>query len=326
MRVDAVITWVDGSDPLWRSKREQYSSLSHAHTLATSNVEGRFRDNGDLLFLLRSLEKYWPFEGSIYLVTDGQSPDFLSQHPRVKVIDHREILDGQYLPTFSSRAIESALHRIPGLAEHFVAFNDDVFLTRRVSHEDFFGDKGARIYLSDEKLPDLSATDNLSGHNDALNAKLWMRAHYGESKLDFIQEHSPKGVRKSWMMELEERHPDVFDEVRQEKFRRVFGQSILANLYQDWCLTLGRADVCHNECLYLYTDDIEGNKVESLQSSIDRHLSVCINDTTDNRSDLKDMLGKLNRVRLEIFPNTSAFEKKMGLQSKHQPLALDVSL
>lgn len=67
--IDLVITWVDGADPRWRAKRQ-------AAELATANVEGRFCDNGELRYLLRSIESYWPFEGMIYLVTDAQVPSF----------------------------------------------------------------------------------------------------------------------------------------------------------------------------------------------------------------------------------------------------------
>lgn len=91
MRVDAVITWVDGNDPVWRKKRAHYAGEDYVYPgLVTSNVEGRYRDNGELLYLLRSLERFWPFQGNIFLVTDGQRPDFLGNHPRVKVIDHRD--------------------------------------------------------------------------------------------------------------------------------------------------------------------------------------------------------------------------------------------
>ena len=42
------------------------------------------------------------------------------------------------LPTFNSSAIELGICAIPGLAEHFVYFNDDMFLTSYVVPEYFF--------------------------------------------------------------------------------------------------------------------------------------------------------------------------------------------
>lgn len=146
MQIDAVITWVDGGDANWRAKRQHHSREPQRDLLPFSNGEGRYRDNDDLLFLLRSMEKFWGIDGNIFLVTDQQVPSFIAQHPRLRIVDHSQILDAQYLPTFSSRAIESALHHIPDLAEHFVSFNDDQMLTRHVQPKDFFSAVGSMVF------------------------------------------------------------------------------------------------------------------------------------------------------------------------------------
>ena len=312
MQIDAVITWVDGGDAKWRAKRQQHAHEPQRDLLCFSNGEGRYRDNGDLVFLLRSLEQFWDIEGNIFLVTDRQVPGFIAQHPRLRIVDHSQILPAHCLPTFSSRAIESALHRIPDLAEHFVSFNDDQMLTRQVQAHDFFSPSGSRVFLTRERIPQTQAELQLSGHNDASNARNWMRKTYGTSTIEFIPEHAPKGIRKSWMMELELAHPEIFAEVRQEKFRRRTGQSILANLYLDWCATHGRADISWEQCRYLFTDDVENDNVDSLLDSLGHHLCICINDTTDDRSDVATMRDKLDRIRTELFPRPSYFESPLS--------------
>ncbi|MBU0901993.1 MAG: Stealth CR1 domain-containing protein [Gammaproteobacteria bacterium] len=317
MQVDAVITWVDGGDANWRAKREYHSGEPRRDLLPFANGEGRYRDNDDLLFLLRSMEQFWGIDGNIFIVTDQQVPSFIAEHPRLRIVDHSQILDARYLPTFSSRAIESALHHIPDLAEHFVSFNDDQMLTRPVKPADFFSAVGAMVFLTREPIPTGDADLQLSGHNDASNARHWMQTTYGASSIAFIPEHAPKGIRKSWMMELEAAHPEIFDEVRQEKFRRRTGQSILANLYLDWCATHGRADIGWEQCRYLFTDDVEHDRVASLLDSLGRHLCICINDTTDDRSDVATMRDKLDRIRSELFPRPSDFESAGGLASVH---------
>lgn len=261
------------------------------------------------------MEQFWGIDGNIFIVTDQQVPGFIAEHPRLRIVDHSQILDARYLPTFSSRAIESALHHIPDLAEHFVSFNDDQMLTRHVQPKDFFSAVGAMVFLTREAIPTSDADLQLSGHNDASNARHWMQKNYGASSIAFIPEHAPKGIRKSWMMELEAAHPDIFDEVRQEKFRRRTGQSILANLYLDWCATHGRADIDWEQCRYLFTDDVENDRVASLLDSLGRHLCICINDTTDDRSDIAKMRDKLDRIRTELFPRPSYFESSRGSAS-----------
>lgn len=310
-QIDVVITWVDGADARWRAKRQAVSGLGSR--LATANVEGRFRDNGELRYLLRSLERFWPFAGMIYLVTDEQVPDFLVGSPRLKIIDHREILDAAYLPTFSSRAIESALHKIPGLAEHFVAFNDDVLLARPVLYEDFFGRLGCMVYLTDELLPRASAAECLSGHNDALNAQRWMQANTGASCIDRVSEHSPKGIRKSWMQALEVAHPELFHQTRSEQVRQLGGQSILSNLYGDWCLSQGRGEIRVNQCEYHYSDALESaaDMLACLRAALGRKLSICINDTTDDRHDVSQLQLHYALVLGQLFSTPSVYERSV---------------
>ncbi len=75
----------------------------------------------------------------IYFVTWGHIPSWLNlSHPKLKVVRHEEFIPTDYLPTFSSHPIELNLHRIKGLSERFVYFNDDTFLIRPVLQEDFF--------------------------------------------------------------------------------------------------------------------------------------------------------------------------------------------
>lgn len=302
---DVVITWVDGADPVWRARRAAHTGEIAANvTLTTANVEGRFRDNGELHYLLCSLRRFCRDLRRVFLVTDGQRPSWLGAFPEVSVVDHRDFIPAELLPTFSSRAIEASLHLIPGLGEHFVAFNDDVFLMREAGFADFFGTRGCVVYLTDEPLPAQGDIQSLSGHNDAFNARQWMRQHYGRSTVERVLAHAPRGVRRSWMCELEAAHPAVFREVREEKFRRVTGQSILANLYGDWCLTLGRGEVRDDECAYLMTGDFDTNPEQVgafiEQQVLGRKLSLCINDQGDDR-EISATQRVMQRVMDQVF-------------------------
>lgn len=53
----------------------------------------------------------------------------------------------QWLPTFSSAAIETFIHRIPNLSKRFLYLNDDIFLGADLYPEDLYTDsEGVRIY------------------------------------------------------------------------------------------------------------------------------------------------------------------------------------
>ena len=96
---------------------------------------------GTLKYWFRGVENYAPWVKQIHFVTCGHLPEWLNiNHPKIHIVNHKDYIPEQYLPTFSSHVIELNMHRIPGLSEHFVNFNDDVFLTQPVKPEDFFQD------------------------------------------------------------------------------------------------------------------------------------------------------------------------------------------
>ncbi|CAF0956251.1 unnamed protein product [Brachionus calyciflorus] len=111
----------------------------------------RFQDNNELKYSLRSVEKYAPWIRNIYIVTNGQVPNWLNlSHPKIKLVNHSEIfMNKSHLPTFSSSAIETHLHRIKGLSDQFLYFNDDVLLGKRIYLDDFYTEsKGFKFHLA----------------------------------------------------------------------------------------------------------------------------------------------------------------------------------
>jgi len=121
-------------------------------------LPSRFADRDQLRYSMRSLEKYAPWVRRVYLVTNGQIPHWLDlEHPRVSVVSHEEIFDdGDCLPPFSSPAIEANLHKIPGLSDRFLYFNDDFFLSKPVLPDDFYSSQsGFKMRLA-WPLPDCS--------------------------------------------------------------------------------------------------------------------------------------------------------------------------
>lgn len=130
--MDAVITYVNGLDPVWR---EEYS-----RALNIPALDKRFRDWGTLRYLLRGIQTYMPFVRNVHLVVSGKSqvPDWASDS--LNVVTHRDIIPEEFLPTFNSTTIEMFLHRIPGLDEKFIYFNDDMFPVSPCEETDFFRD------------------------------------------------------------------------------------------------------------------------------------------------------------------------------------------
>lgn len=140
--VDVVFTW--SAQPDYREVVQACQDWEQASgEQAQPFTEQRFRDMHMLRFSLRSITEFMPWFRQIFVVTDGSHPDYLrADMPNLKFISHKEIWDEEWLqedlPTYNSFAIEVHLHRIPGLSEHFIYFNDDFLVGRPISKNMFF--------------------------------------------------------------------------------------------------------------------------------------------------------------------------------------------
>jgi hypothetical protein len=145
-QMDAVIPWVNGNDIVWQKKLNEHSTIKIDFNKEKESE--RFNSIGEIDMAIKSIIKYAPFLKNIYLVTDDQTPNSFEDLKKLahykginlKIIDHKIVFRGyeQYLPCFNSCSIGSMLYRIPNLSDHFIIFNDDVFLMRETKPSDFF--------------------------------------------------------------------------------------------------------------------------------------------------------------------------------------------
>ena len=135
--VDIVYTWVNGTDPIWVEKRRKIEKKLNI-TLSNKTVKSRFIDFNELIFSIRSVEKFIPWFNKIFIITDNQKNFFLKDNSRIIYINHSTIFPQEALPTFNSNAIELSIFRIPNLSEHFLYFNDDYFISKPLKKNDFF--------------------------------------------------------------------------------------------------------------------------------------------------------------------------------------------
>jgi len=137
MDIDFVITWVDMNDPKWKQDFAKYAGK--IDNKKNETTEARFRDHGLLKYWFRGVDKFAPWVRNIHFVTCGQQPEWLdTSHPKLRMVNHEDYIPRQFLPCFNSNVLEIYMHKIPGLSEHFVYFNDDFFITNHVSEERFF--------------------------------------------------------------------------------------------------------------------------------------------------------------------------------------------
>jgi hypothetical protein len=311
--VDAVYTWVDSGDPAWREAYQRYSEWCDAHNVSANNPE-RYVDREELRYSLRALWTFAPFVRHIYLVTADQVPWWLAKdHPRVTVVPHREIFpDPSVLPTFNSHAIESCLHRIPGLSEHILYLNDDVFLGREVGERDFFTHAGlAKVRLSPsqyiyqgEPEPSAIPTDWA-----AYNSLRLMRRDFALS-FDRRVQHVPLPLRRSVMQEIEQRYPAEVERTRAARFRAVTDLAVPSMLAQFYGIATARAvewPPTRNE--YLYLDTGRRDSVERFERILRKQPTFfCLNVTRHTEVPLAEQARHLHEFLSAALPVPAPWE------------------
>ena len=142
--IDAVILWVNGNDDKHIIKISNY--VDNKSEISLTKFRTRFDQVNEIKFTIDSILKFSPYIENIHIITDEQTPEFLEKidnndyYKKVSIVDHKVVFKDfeQFLPTFNCRPIETCMHRIPGLAEHFIYFNDDFFLIKHTKPTDFF--------------------------------------------------------------------------------------------------------------------------------------------------------------------------------------------
>ena len=131
--MDFVLLWVNGNDPEWIKDFDKYSDI------VGDKKSIRFRDWDNLKYWFRGVEKFAPWVDKIHFITCGHYPEWLNlEHPKLNLVKHSDYIPSKYLPTFNSNVIELFIHKIEGLSDQFVLFNDDFFVIDHIKPERFF--------------------------------------------------------------------------------------------------------------------------------------------------------------------------------------------
>ncbi|MEQ6250812.1 stealth conserved region 3 domain-containing protein [Sulfitobacter sp. HNIBRBA3233] len=164
-KIDAVIMWVDGEDPIFVRQHANYSGIV-AKAARKHEVRARHRNNGELNYCLRGIHDNMPWINRIHIVTSGQVPDGIDfDNPRLNLVIHSDIFpDLSVLPTFNSFAIDSCLHHIPGLSDKFIRFSDDFLAINPVEPKMLMGVEGQGKYYFGHGAPDMNLAGDVKGN------------------------------------------------------------------------------------------------------------------------------------------------------------------
>ena len=310
--IDVVYTWVDGSDPEWRRKKEAAEAEREGRApleLATSRQ--RFENRDELRYSIRSVHMFAPFVRNIYIVTDGQVPSWLDEGQEgVHVVDHKDIFPPEALPCFNSHAIEARLHHIPGLSEHFLYLNDDVFFGAEVFPTDFFHPNGiSKVFLSKATIArHLPAERARASDWGGRNAQELILREFGKLFVNKSR-HTAHVLRRSVMGEIEERFPDEMARTVANTFRDETDLAPTSILYPNYALVTARAVI--DSIAYGYVDlsapDLE-RRLAGLARGAARKV-FCLNDTDAHPEDWDEQTRLVKAFMEAYYPYPSPCEK-----------------
>lgn len=219
--IDAVYLWVDDDDPAWRARRDAALVARGRPPAAGAVSAARFRQHDELRYSMRSLDYFVPWVRRVFLVTDGQRPDWLVDDDTVvTVVDHRDILEPDHAPVFNSHALCARLHHIPGLADNYLYVNDDVFFAAPVLPSQWFTPSGQPMFHNTRStLPDPALLATLPTHDNARYNALRLVEQVSGYRPTRLFMHAPIAQSRPWQAELERRFADEYARTAGSRFR-----------------------------------------------------------------------------------------------------------
>ena len=328
-KIDFVVTWVDENDPKWRSEKAIHEKNNDVNI--DLNSEERYRDWEMFKYWFRAVEKHAPWVNRVFLITEGHTPEWLNlDNEKLVHVKHADFIDKAYLPTYNSNVIELNIQNIEELSENFVLFNDDTFLNKDVSPQEFFKqgvprDIGvfspivpARNTVASTLLNNVEIINDYFDSRKILKKSFWKFFNIGNGKhivknfcvlpwsrvLGFYDHHLPVSYKKSYYVELYEKEKRMFLETYKNKFRRKNDISHLLVRY--WQISLG--DFLPRNVKFGKSYNLKGsNKDATLDIKMSKHSLICLNDNSDV-TNFEMAKQELLQVFKEKYPDKSKFE------------------
>ncbi len=331
-KIDFIITYLDGNDIEWQKEKNKYTPGE----VADINPN-RYRNWDNLHYLFRGIEKFAPWVNKVHFVTCGHVPEWLNiNHPKLNIVRHDQYIPKEWLPTFSSRCIDMNFHRIPELAEHFVYFNDDMFLTQSVTPEVFFH-KGlpcdsptmrAAQYIKVPGMPlhlapivDTSVINQHFRMRKVVKAKPfnWLNPKYGKFNIatllslgyvnfvGFRSLHLPYSYLKSTYEEVWEKEQELCTKASEHRFREV--TDVNHWIFTYWQYALNKfypRSLKDGFCFQLHTKEDARKAADAIYAK--KYKLICLNDVVENNGDFIDIKECVNTALEKILMEKSEFE------------------
>ncbi|MEA9985015.1 MULTISPECIES: stealth family protein [Subtercola] len=307
--IDMVFSWVDGNDIEYQRRRRAQASEYVAGD--GDDSDARYRQIDELKYALRSVYLFAPWVRRIFIATDSPKPTWLAEHPRVTFVRSEEFFsDPSVLPTHNSQAVESQLHNIPGISEHFLYSNDDMFFGRPVQPNMFFSSGGVTKFIEAQTRIGLGENDlERSGFENAarVNRRLLFEK-FGRIITRHL-EHAAAPLRRSVLTELEREFPDDFARTAASRFRSSTDISVTNSLYHYYALMTGQA-VVQEAARVRYVDTTQRSGLGMLPGLLNKRSFdfFCLNDGSYPEVSAEERASIVQLFLEQYFPFAAPWE------------------
>ena len=317
------------NDPKWQQDFARFSGKINNKKNEVS--EARFRDYGFLKYWFRGVEKFAPWVRKIHFVTCGQKPDWLDiSNPKINLVQHKDYIPTEYLPSYNSVVIERYIHRIPDLAEHFVYFNDDFYLINSISKERFFKnglpcDIAAFLYNPGWSQWYKRIKNNIRIINQHFDKKevlatyhnKWFDKSYGKKAMwnyllipygKFITLRTPHNAQPFLKSTFEEVWAVAGKELTDTSVNRFRALNDLTpELFRTWQICKGNFEAYNTyKDTKMFPLMIKPNKaIKAIYEQ--RYSLICLNDNVHIRN-YRQVMGNIQNAFESILPHKSKFE------------------
>jgi hypothetical protein len=326
--IDFVILWVDGNDPEWQQEFEKYTS-----GLKGDKSKSRYRDWDNLKYIFRGFETFTPWVRKIHFVTWGHTPSWLNiDHEKLNIVRHDDFLLKENLPVFNANPIEINLHRIPGVSERFVYFNDDMFLLSELD-KDYFFKKGFPRDIFSFSLICISSIAHIKINNiQAINRNFTKKSVLKKNLLKvfnlkygivglyktlilsgwpyitgFFDHHQPQPFLKSTFNAVWESEKTLLENTSRSRVRD--SSDVSQYLFRYWQLCSGsfKPKNFSRTCAKAIKNKSDASEVAKKIVS-GKYDSFCINDALIDDREFETVKNMVNEALDNILPAKSKFE------------------
>lgn len=330
--IDFVVTWVDGSDKAWREDKARYDG-----TGIIDDSEERYRDWELFKYWFRGVEKNAPWVRKIHFITWGHLPKWLdTSNPKLNIVRHEDYIPKEFLPTFNSNVIELYSHKIKGLSEYFVNFNDDMFIVKPMKPDDFYRNGKPCDMLAFQPVvanPKNPVMSHLFMNNSLVLCKYFNKRENVKSQpgkyfkigypplyffynilemafplyTGFYTVHGPSPFLKSTYEEIWEKEEELLTGMSKNRFRSA--DDVTQYLFREWQKLTGNFYPRNVQKDSAYYDVAEDNSALRREIQKGKRKVICLNDAPDITGDVEKIKAELLDIFEQCLPEKSSFEK-----------------